>query len=532
MVPSDSAGRDKIPESSLSNDERYYGRVLGLHGPVTRSSIRDAYLRLSEALEPSPTQYLSIELREAKRRELDEAYGYFREKYGIIDIVLEDMEGLPLEPAMTAMEPPRASKIGIVRDDWIVDRPKLRTRTSEHDGQSLDLDGNAAHDEGIVTTAAVHATVPRTALASCILIARWIGVVPIALLGSALAFWLFQFLSWLSASYVDGVSNLEVVFGFIGSNCASGAGFVLCGVYTAPTHRRHVAYAATALLAFLTLGATWVFIHNEDYSSVFAQVLMLLGAVAAAYNVAGQDENNQEATAQFPRKKMGILDETGGTFFNPTRVLHEHKAGKMRNDMEGLPPEPATTEMESPRTSTIEIIRDDWDALRPKASAPAMQPGRHESETEISKSTESKMLTVEEFSSKMDSLNSVNAAYKLAIKRIAESGLAPFDFDRSTETLASIRNSATSIRDQLFVHYGQREGNDVIYIAISYADKLIECITFRHDMSAKLAHLAKGNSYGFFACRRDNKAFQRLEKDRQALEIMLQYEWLTLDSDW
>lgn len=318
MVPSDSAGRDRIPESSLSNDERYYGRVLGLHGRVTRSAIRGAYLRLSEALEPSPTQHLSIELRETKRRELNQAYGYFREKYGIVDIIRDDMEGLTPEAATTAMEPPRASKIDIVRDDRPALRPKLRTPTAEYDGsreraghttlslerlastpsevaeecdgQSLELgSGNAAHDKAIVKTTMFHAAEPRTALATCILIARWLSVLPMAILGSAVVFWLFQFISWLSTSYVDGVSNLEVVFGFIGSNCSSGAGFVLCGVYTAPTHRRHVAYAATALLAFLTLGATWVFIHNEDYSSVFAQVLMLLGAVAAAYNVAGQD---------------------------------------------------------------------------------------------------------------------------------------------------------------------------------------------------------------------------------------------------
>lgn len=141
-------------------------------------------------------------------------------------------------------------------------------------------------------------------------------------------------------------------------------------------------------------------------------------------------------------------------------------------------------------------------------------------------------MTLKEFSSIMQAVRIVSDAYGIEDNYIRNCHFAAVDFDSSTEKLSSLVRTATRLRNKLSPHSSQLEGNDVIEIAVAYLDILIECITSRHDISAKLAQQAKGISYGFCAYRKDLKAFERLEKDRQALDIMLRRKWPARASDW
>jgi len=61
-----------------------YGKVLGLHGKVTIDDIKQNYRDLIAKYHPDKVQHLSEELQrvaEAKTKEINEAYEYFKKKY-------------------------------------------------------------------------------------------------------------------------------------------------------------------------------------------------------------------------------------------------------------------------------------------------------------------------------------------------------------------------------------------------------------------------------------------------------------------
>jgi len=66
--------------------ERNYGRILGLKGPVTPDEIKEAYKNMIKLYHPDKTQHLGKELQDLaahKSREINNAFDYFRNKYGI-----------------------------------------------------------------------------------------------------------------------------------------------------------------------------------------------------------------------------------------------------------------------------------------------------------------------------------------------------------------------------------------------------------------------------------------------------------------
>jgi len=71
------------PESEKA---RYFGRVLNLKGKITRSDIREAYRVLIKQYHPDRVHGLGPEFKkiaEEKTKEINRAYEYFKERYGL-----------------------------------------------------------------------------------------------------------------------------------------------------------------------------------------------------------------------------------------------------------------------------------------------------------------------------------------------------------------------------------------------------------------------------------------------------------------
>jgi len=72
--------------SSGKKDERYYARTLGIDGPVTVNDVKRCYKKLVSQYHPDKVDHLGPELKKVaaqKSREINEAYEYFKKKYGI-----------------------------------------------------------------------------------------------------------------------------------------------------------------------------------------------------------------------------------------------------------------------------------------------------------------------------------------------------------------------------------------------------------------------------------------------------------------
>lgn len=70
----------------VRKDERYYASVLGVTGSITREDIRRKYRDLAAKYHPDRVNHLGDKLKETAEREMkaiNEAYEYFKKKYGI-----------------------------------------------------------------------------------------------------------------------------------------------------------------------------------------------------------------------------------------------------------------------------------------------------------------------------------------------------------------------------------------------------------------------------------------------------------------
>lgn len=66
-------------------DEMYYGRILGLRGRVTAVDVRIRYRELAAQYHPDKVNHLGPKLKEVAEREMleiNEAFAYFKKKYG------------------------------------------------------------------------------------------------------------------------------------------------------------------------------------------------------------------------------------------------------------------------------------------------------------------------------------------------------------------------------------------------------------------------------------------------------------------
>ena len=81
----ESNGSHQHESKSRIKDERHYSSILGLTDIVSPESVKKAYRGLAKKYHPDMVHYLGSEFREvaeAKLKEINEAYGYFCQKYG------------------------------------------------------------------------------------------------------------------------------------------------------------------------------------------------------------------------------------------------------------------------------------------------------------------------------------------------------------------------------------------------------------------------------------------------------------------
>ena len=73
-----------IPDEEITKDERYFGRVLGLSGRISKADIIDRYKQLIAKYHPDKVHHLGSEFQkiaEQKAKQINEAYEFFRRKY-------------------------------------------------------------------------------------------------------------------------------------------------------------------------------------------------------------------------------------------------------------------------------------------------------------------------------------------------------------------------------------------------------------------------------------------------------------------
>ena len=73
-----------IPDEGITKDERYFGRVLGLSGKISKADITNRYKQLIAKYHPDKVLHLGTEFQqmaEQKTKQINEAYEFFRRKY-------------------------------------------------------------------------------------------------------------------------------------------------------------------------------------------------------------------------------------------------------------------------------------------------------------------------------------------------------------------------------------------------------------------------------------------------------------------
>jgi len=80
------AEEEKWSQTHVRKDEQYYARVLGLSGKMTKGDLRKRYRDLASKYHPDRVNHLGDKLKETAEREMkeiNEAFDYFKKKYGI-----------------------------------------------------------------------------------------------------------------------------------------------------------------------------------------------------------------------------------------------------------------------------------------------------------------------------------------------------------------------------------------------------------------------------------------------------------------
>jgi DnaJ domain len=70
----------------FTDDEIRYGELLGLKGQVTKSDIKCAYREQASLYHPDKVAHLALEIQELateRMREINQAFEYFKNKYGV-----------------------------------------------------------------------------------------------------------------------------------------------------------------------------------------------------------------------------------------------------------------------------------------------------------------------------------------------------------------------------------------------------------------------------------------------------------------
>jgi len=118
---------------------------------------------------------------------------------------------------------------------------------------------------------------------------RWIAVLPGAVAGALIAYWISRAFSWLASSRVGGDTWYEYILKEVLSNGVMGAAFVFCATIIAPRYQPTVACVAAGIILILS-GAGFAFtLPTKEYISILALVCMNAGAIIIAIPITRGD---------------------------------------------------------------------------------------------------------------------------------------------------------------------------------------------------------------------------------------------------
>lgn len=118
----------------------------------------------------------------------------------------------------------------------------------------------------------------------------WIAVLPGALLGSTVVYWLAHIVTWLGSSYTgDEDTWLHHIWSEVIRNGVCGAAWVYCAGYIAPRAKITVAITFAAALLFLSSLSFFNAIAQHEWMSLLGVVFLNAGAILCAVSVATRE---------------------------------------------------------------------------------------------------------------------------------------------------------------------------------------------------------------------------------------------------
>jgi hypothetical protein len=119
----------------------------------------------------------------------------------------------------------------------------------------------------------------------CVVVLRWLAVLPAAVIASIVGHWLVVGINRLSMAMV-GVnpdSLLASIFIFLVGSVVTGAGFVYVGTYVAPAHERAVAFVLAAIFILLAGAVLLVLLERGDLVALLQVSVAAFSAGVIAY---------------------------------------------------------------------------------------------------------------------------------------------------------------------------------------------------------------------------------------------------------
>ncbi len=114
----------------------------------------------------------------------------------------------------------------------------------------------------------------------------WIAVLPGALFGSTITFWIMGLFSWLGSSRFGDDSWFYYIWRQIMTNGLCGAAFVYCAGYIAPKGKIATSITFAALTLLLSSLSFFTSINRREWMSVLGIVCLNAGAIITAVSVA------------------------------------------------------------------------------------------------------------------------------------------------------------------------------------------------------------------------------------------------------
>lgn len=118
-----------------------------------------------------------------------------------------------------------------------------------------------------------------------IVVLRWIGVLPGAIVGASLMHVIFKIVSWLGSSHMGGDTWLDLIWREILGSGIYGAAFVWCAAWIAPCGKAVVGTVFAGLVLFLSGLLFFVAFGAEQWMSVVGVISMNVGSILTAVSI-------------------------------------------------------------------------------------------------------------------------------------------------------------------------------------------------------------------------------------------------------